>query len=127
MVCKFGKMELNIRDSGGSIKPVARENFGTWTEIFLKENGRMIKQMDMVFIFIKMVLNMKENGRMIYSMEKERKYGQIIQCMKDFIMKVRNMAKAYISGKMDLVTTESGTKIELKDMVSINGKMVEHS
>lgn len=39
--------------------------------IFSKEIGKMIKLMDMVFIYMLMVLNMKVIGKMIYKMDME--------------------------------------------------------
>jgi hypothetical protein len=40
-------------------------------EMFLMENGKMIKPMDMVFIHTLMAQSMKDIGRMIYSMVME--------------------------------------------------------
>ncbi len=126
MASKSGKMEPNMRETGVSTKHVAMANSGMSMEIFSKVNGKTTKQMGMESIFIKMELNMKENGKTIYSMVKEKKYGQIIQCMKDITMKERNMEKACIFGKTGHVTMVTGMKIELKDTENINGKMVEH-
>ena len=39
MVFKFGKTEPNTKVTGGLTKHVGKENSGTLTEIFSKENG----------------------------------------------------------------------------------------
>ena len=39
---KYGRMELNMREVGASIKPVVMENFGMLMVIYLKANGMMI-------------------------------------------------------------------------------------
>jgi hypothetical protein len=62
-------------------------------EMFLKENGRMIKPMVMVFINMLLELLMKDNGRMIYKMVLELKFGRMVPNMKDFIYKEKNMEK----------------------------------
>ena len=72
----------------------------------------MIKQMDMEFMSIKMELDMRENGKMIYNMDRVKRFGQIIRCMRDTIMKGKSMEKVFIFGKMDLAMTETGLKIE---------------
>ena len=44
-------------------------------EMFMKDNGLMIKPMEKVLIFIKMVQDIKDNGKMIYSTDLVDKYG----------------------------------------------------
>jgi hypothetical protein len=39
-----GLMEPNTKESGKTTKPMERANFGTLTETFLRENGRMTRQ-----------------------------------------------------------------------------------
>jgi len=123
MEYKFGKMELNTKETGDSIKHVVKESFGMLMETFLKVNGLMTKLMDMEFTSIKMELDTKENGKMIFNTVKVKKYGQIIQCMKATITKVKNTEKDFIFGKMDPVMMEIGLKTELKAKVFTNGKM----
>lgn len=43
---KFGQMEPDMKESGEIIKQTDKESFGMLMEIFTKDNGRMIKQMD---------------------------------------------------------------------------------
>jgi hypothetical protein len=53
--------------------------------IFTKEIGKMIKQMELEFIFNKMVANMKDNGKIIKKMDKEKKNGLMEPNIKDAI------------------------------------------
>lgn len=71
LVSKLGQMELNMKVVGEITKQKDKENSYMLMEIYLKENGLMIKLMDMVFIFIKTELNMKATGRTTSNMEKE--------------------------------------------------------
>jgi len=50
------------------------ENSTIWMEIFLKENGLMIKQMVMEFTTIQMEILIKDIGKMINSMDLELKH-----------------------------------------------------
>ena len=72
----------------------------------------MIKPMGMVFMFIKMEQGMKENGKTIFSTARVKRFGLIILCMKDITMKVKNMEKDFIFGKMAQVMMEIGMKTE---------------
>jgi hypothetical protein len=103
-------MELNMKVTGDLIKHAVMENSGMLMEMCLKENGLTIKPTVMVFMFIRMEQDTKENGKTIYSMAKVKRSGQITLCMKDIIMKVRNMEKDYIFGKMVQAMMEIGMK-----------------
>jgi GH15 family glucan-1,4-alpha-glucosidase len=61
-------MEPDMKESGVIIKQTVKESFGMLMEIFTKENGRMIKQMDLVFTLTKMEQDMKVIGLTIYNM-----------------------------------------------------------
>ena len=54
---------------------MGRGNLFMLMVIFMKENGLMIKLMDMEYIHIVMGLNILDTGRMIYNMVKEKKIG----------------------------------------------------
>ena len=95
--------------------------------MFSKESGSTIRLTDMEFTFIKMEQDTKENGRMISSTVKEKRFGQITLCMRAITTKERNMEKDYIFGRTDPATKEIGSKIELKELESINGKTVGHT
>ena len=106
---------------------MVKVNFGTSMAMFSKENGSTIRLTDMECTFIKMEQDTKENGRMISSTAKEKRSGPITPCMKVITTKERNTVKDYIFGRTDLATKEIGSKIELKELESINGKTVGHT
>jgi hypothetical protein len=59
---RYGKMGLTMKDIGKTIKLMEREDLFIQTEIFMRENGKMIKLMVVVFTNIPMVLNIEDNG-----------------------------------------------------------------
>lgn len=63
---------------------------------------------------------------MINKMEKEKKFGQMVLVMKDYIIKEKNMEMEYLNGQMDQFMKENSFKIIFKDKVNIDGKMVEN-
>jgi GH15 family glucan-1,4-alpha-glucosidase len=81
-------MEPDMKESGVIIKQTVKENFGMLMEIFTKENGRMIKQMDLVFTLTKMEQDMKVIGLTIYNMVLELKLGEMEVNIRVNIMKV---------------------------------------
>lgn len=50
--------------------------------MYIKDNGIMIRLMDMEFTHIMMEGSIRDNGNLINSMEKEHKFGLITQLMK---------------------------------------------
>ncbi len=68
---KSGQTVLCTRDAGKLIKPVAEVDFIISTETSMKVNGLMTKQMDKVFILMKMEPNMMAAGRMTCNMVQE--------------------------------------------------------
>ena len=49
---KFGLMEQNMKVNGGIIKQTVKENFGMQMETFMRVSGKMIKQMDLEYMFM---------------------------------------------------------------------------
>ena len=49
---RFGQMGLSTKVSGAIIKPTERASSGMLMEMSTKENGMMIRQMDMVYMFM---------------------------------------------------------------------------
>jgi len=68
-------MEQNMKGFGGIIKCRVKASSGIMTATFTKGIGKMIKQTEKEFTFIKMELNMKGNGRMINKMVMAKKFG----------------------------------------------------
>lgn len=59
-----------------------------------------------------MVPNMKDTGKMIYNMGLVKKYGLIIQNMRESIMKERSTERVIIYGQMEVDMKEIGMRIE---------------
>lgn len=83
------------------------------TVIFILENGEMINIMEKEFFKQKNV-NMKDNGRMIYNMDLEKKNGMIIAFMKAIFMKGKNKEKEHLNGRMEQFIQVCG--LTTKDM-----------
>ena len=49
---KFGLMEQNMKVNGGIIKQTVKENFGMQMETFMRVSGKMIKLMDLEYMFM---------------------------------------------------------------------------
>ena len=66
MVMEFNYIQMdNIKGIGKIIKQKGKGLSIILTEMYIKENGEMIKYMDMEYIKIRMVLYMMECGRMM--------------------------------------------------------------
>jgi hypothetical protein len=52
LVYKFGQTMLSMKVNGGKIRLMVKESFGMLTEIYMKENGRTIRQTDTGYIFM---------------------------------------------------------------------------
>ena len=62
--------------------------------ISILEIGRMVKQMEMVFLLKRMVQFILDNGKKTNSTEKEKKFKkEVKQFMKVIIVKVKNKEK----------------------------------
>ena len=74
----------------------------------MRENGVVIKLMDLENISIKMVPTMKVNGSTISKKEKEKKLGQMDPHSLDSIKMVKRMAKVSFCGQMEQGISEIG-------------------
>ena len=70
--------------------------------IYIKDFGKMIKQLGMEFIFQLMELNMKGSGSMILKMDMEMKYRMLDVNIKEIIKKGKKMEKENIHGLMEV-------------------------
>jgi len=59
-------MAINIKDNGKIIKQMDMENLFISMDLFMRDNGKIIKLMDGEFLSIRMVLFIKVIGVMIY-------------------------------------------------------------
>lgn len=67
-----------MKEIGNWIERAVLVNFTMQTEIFMRENGRIIKQTARGFIYIKTVHFMMDNGRMTCMMVRDRKIVNLI-------------------------------------------------
>ena len=118
-------MVPNTKETGCSIKHVAKESSGMLMETFSRVNGMTTRQMGMVSTSIRTELDMRVRGRMISNTDTVRKYGPITHNMRAFTMRVKSMDVDFTSGRMAQDTTENGSRIELRAMENISGKTVE--
>ena len=73
----------------------------------MKENGLMIKPMDLEDIIIQTVLHTLENGKMTNNMVMEKNNGLMDPDIRDTMQKGRNMVKGYCNLLMDHITMEN--------------------
>ena len=118
-------MVPNTKETGCSIKHVAKESSGMLMETFSRANGMTTRQMGMVSTSIRTELDMRVSGKMISNTDTVRKYGPITHNMRAFTTRVKSMDVDFTSGRMAQDTTENGSRIELRAMENISGKTVE--
>ena len=80
--------------------------------MYLMVNGKMIKQMDLEFMCIKMDLDMKDIGEMIFNMVWVMRYGVMDQSMLECIKMVKRVEMVGINGLMDLIMKVNGLIIK---------------
>jgi len=82
-----GKQELFMKGNGIIIRHMEKAYFGIVLVKYILVNSNKIRQMAMVFIFIKMDLDMRESGKWIYKKGKVLKLGMMALDMKEHINK----------------------------------------
>ena len=106
---RHGKMEQATKDNGYMIKLLEMENSLVIKEIFMKDNGKMIKLMVLEYLIIKKQgLNMKVSGKMICNMGQVFSYIQMVIDMRECISRVENMVKEHTILMMELSTKDNG-------------------
>jgi hypothetical protein len=81
-------MELNMKETGETVKLVVMEYLITAMETFMKGNLTMTRQTEEVAIIIKMDLNFRVIGKMIINKAMEEKSGKMVHTMKDILTRV---------------------------------------
>lgn len=89
----------------------------------MKEIGIRIFDMDKVMKDIKMVINMKVNFKTIKLMEKAYIGGEMVRDMMDSGKREVRMVMEYGQVIKEILILENGSKVRLKGMEFINGKM----
>lgn len=125
MESRSGSTELYMKENGSIIKLKVKEHSGMPRVTFTLEISKLIKRMDMVSTLMSTGQDMKDNGLMMFKKVKEKRLGLMEPNMLGNIKMVRNMVTAFISGLMEVSLKETGKKIKSPDMVYIIGRMVE--
>ena len=99
---KFGMMALFIRANGKTTRRTEKVDSFMPTEMFMKENGLMIRLMGREFTLTLMELNTLATGRKISKMERVLNHGLIMLAMKEIINKEKNLVMENLNGLMDL-------------------------
>jgi hypothetical protein len=96
--------------------------------IFIKENGRTIRQTVTEYIFIrKLELNIKDIGKMICSMVPAFKYTQMATNTKECLNKEKEMDREHIILQKVKYIKVNGTMEKLKVSESVLGLMVKNT
>lgn len=75
-------------------------------EIPTLDNGKMVRQMDMVFIHGLMEIDMKDNLLIVLNMEKVFKSLQMVIVIKDFMKMASLLASVNIIGQQEAISRE---------------------
>jgi hypothetical protein len=124
-VCRGGQMVLDTKVCGTIVKQVERESSGTLTATFLKESGKMTKQMASAFIHTLMALITQVFGRMTCSTGRVKNFGWTEVSTLATIESAGNINRANTGGQMEALTTEIGKTIRLKVLAPTLGQMGE--
>ena len=84
-------------------------------EIFMKENGKIIRKMDMDVLQQILDINLQDIGQMVYKMGKEHKYGELKLNGEEINMKVNS--------KMDRDLVMESIILEMDKLIKEIGKM----
>ena len=103
-----GQMEPDMKGSGLMGRQAEKGNLFILMEIFMKENGKTIRQMVMEFTHIAMVRNTKVIGEKIFKTAMERKFGLMEVNTKDCIKMEKNMVMEDMCGQMGALMKEVG-------------------
>lgn len=114
-------MEPNIKDNGLTIRLKERVNLPMLMEIFMTDNGKKIKLLDMEFTFITMVQDIKVIGSMIINMVMVLRLGLMVVNMRETTKKERKTEKVNTLGKTEVFTRETGLIIKSLDMENMSG------
>lgn len=104
--------EKNIEANGKTIKPMAKVVEYFQVETDTKEKKRMGKDMDSVFVLIRMEILFKVNGSMIKSMDSEFINGKIICLIEEIFKIIKNMEKDNFTFLTDKFLRVRGSKIK---------------
>jgi hypothetical protein len=116
-----------MKVSGYLVEHMAKVFLLTLKVKFMMDNGRTIKPMATVRIFMSTVLNMKDCGIKICNKARVQRTGQMDQYSQGNIEKGRKMDSENISGMTEQVMKENGLIMKYQDSDTINGLMAENT
>lgn len=122
---KIGQMALAIRDNGNKVHHTVEERLIIQTEIVMKGNGLMGKQVGLEYTRIMLELFMRVSGQKICNKGGDTNSGTIKAATKDNIEKVKNKVSEFIAGLMEAITKGSGKTTLLTEKDNMCGKVVE--
>jgi hypothetical protein len=100
---------------------MAKGNLNMQMVIFMMEIGKMVKHMDMEFLYIIQEVDIKGIGKTILNMDLVLKLGQMGINIKVNMLLERKMDRAIIFGTMEVIIKEIGLIIKLKVLVYMYG------
>ena len=122
--CRFGQMELSMKDTGKTIKLMEKVSFGMSMATSTKVLGSVTKLMVMASTLTVTVRPMRETGVTIFSTERVLSSGTTIQNTRVSTRKVRSTARVLTLGKMAPTTPVNGTRTASMAKASILGTTV---
>ena len=111
---------------GKTTKPMEKVDLSMLMEMFMMDNGLMIKLTDLEFIAILMEPNMKGTGKRTSNTETVWKPGQMVLDMKVNIFKERSTVMEDLLGQTEALIMESSLKIISKAKEYITGLIKEN-
>jgi len=115
-----------MKDGGKTTKPMVKVDLSMPMEMFMMDNGLMIKLMDLEFIAILMEPNMKVTGKRTSNTEMVWKPGQMVLDMKVNIFKEKSTVMEDLLGLTEALIMESSSKIISKAKEYITGLIKEN-
>jgi hypothetical protein len=120
---KYGQTDLDMRDSGEMIRPMAQGNWCMQMETSMKGSGLMIKLMEKELMLMQMGLIIREIGLMISKKALEWNHGLMELSMKEDIKMERNMERVNLHLQMVVIMKVSSQAMKYVVEVNITGQM----
>jgi hypothetical protein len=120
---RFGVMEVSMKGSGSTIKPMEKADLSTLTVTFMMETGGKTKLMALVSTPTPMEPSILDTGRMISSTERVTRSGQMVPNIKALISKAKKMETVDSFGLTNLHMKVILWTIIFTDMADTNGLM----
>ena len=90
--------------------------------MFMKDSGRTIKPMAKVIINMRMELHILAIGKMINNMDRVLRHGQMVLAMRALTLRVKNTAKENSNLQMDQFMKENFSLMRYQERVNTCGQ-----